>query len=190
MGIRTFSLFSLVVLLFLELFLDYDNLERKLALISTNVIGVLLYLGINSYFKKRNTHLPSWLWLLVAAGIWFDAAGNFAHLYGRYGWWDQLVHVVGPAMVAAIFVYIFAGFQQKGELNLSKFWHNFIVISSAMLLTVLYEITEYVGDILFNTNRITNLLDTADDLWWGLLAIVIVVTVLNKKIYYKKFVDR
>jgi hypothetical protein len=183
---RNLSLLSLIALLGLEIFLTYDSLERQIALSLTNVLGVFLYLAVTRFFKRRGIFLPPWLWLLVAAGIWFDAVGNFAHLYTRYNWWDQLVHGIGPAMVGAIIVYIFRGFYERGLIKLPPAWHYFVVVSSAMFITVLYELTEYLGDILFNTHRITNLLDTADDLWWGLVAIIIVSLLLNRGPFSRK----
>lgn len=189
MRIRTLSLALLAVLLVLELSLQYDSLERQIALSLTNVFGVSLYLGVIHYFKRRSITLPEWLWLLVVVGIGFDAIGNFAHLYARFHWWDQLVHLVGPALIGVIVVSIFRQFQRDGIFSIPLRWHNLVVISVAMFFTVLYEISEYFGDLLFHTNRIPVLFDTADDLWWGLVAISIVTYLSNRKSGSKSLTD-
>lgn len=181
MRIRTLSLISLAILLVLELTLQYDSLERQIALSLTNVVGVLLFIGTYRFARKRGIDLPEWLWLLVVAGIWFDAAGNFAHLYARILWWDKLVHVFGPAMIGGIMAYLVKGLYQRGLIVVSRWWHVFIVVSGAMFITVLYEMSEYLGDILFNTHRITDLYDTVDDLWWGLLPITLIAIVVSRK---------
>lgn len=189
MWLQNLSVLSLIVLLFLELGLKYDTLERQLALTSTNVLGVALYALMSRYLRRRGVTLPPWLWLLVALGIWFDAAGNFAHLYAGYRWWDQVAHVVGPLMVGAIIVYIFKNLREQGKIRVGRWWHDLICISTAMFFTVLYELIEYLGDLLFDTHRITNLVDTADDLWWGLVPIVLITAVLNKRFFRQTKID-
>lgn len=190
MYLRILSLISLAVLFVLELALRYDTLERQIALSLTNVLGVLLFLLASRYLRRRSIYLPEWLWLLVVAGIWFDAAGNFAHLYAAITWWDKLVHVFGPAMIGGIMAYLFVGLRQRGYLTFSLGWHVVITISAGMFLTVLYELSEYVGDLLFATHRVTDLYDTADDLWWGLLSITVIVLVVSRHAFKKSLTDK
>lgn len=48
-------------------------------------------------------------------------------------------------------------------------------ISITTTLSALYEISEYIGDAVYPTNRVTGLFDTSDDLLWNFLAAVLVV---------------
>ncbi|MFH0951881.1 MAG: hypothetical protein V1838_01695 [Patescibacteria group bacterium] len=181
MWFKRLSLISLLVLIVLELALQYDTFARQLALASTNILLVLLYWGVSRYLRQHSVVLPNWIWFLVAWGIWLDAIGNFAGLYARFTWWDQFVHFFNPITITVVFFFIFEGFRASRQYDLPKYWHYYVVISGAMFISVLYELTEYLGDILFDTHRITNLLDTVDDLWWALLASIIVVLILGQK---------
>ncbi|MBI3115676.1 MAG: hypothetical protein HYZ09_04275 [Candidatus Kerfeldbacteria bacterium] len=158
------------VLLGIELIARYDTLERQIALAVTNVVGTGLLIFIGSRFIRAGSRLPAAVSWLAVAAIWFDAAGNFAHLYANIAWWDKLAHVVGTAAVAGAVWLSFKLFLENRRLSLPAFHHWLYAVSVAMLLAGLYEVSEYVGDWLFDTVRVTDLYDTADDLLWNFLA--------------------
>jgi hypothetical protein len=162
-------------LLLIELFTRYDSWDRQLALAVTNIAGVVAILLLSRYFRRHGSELPFVASAALALGVWFDAAGNFAHLYSRFSWWDQLAHGVGSAAVAVAVWYVLALMAKQGRLGVSKGWRSLITISLTTTLACVYEMSEYLGDLWFQTHRVTDLYDTADDMLWNTLAVLLVV---------------
>lgn len=175
-----FLLVLQLILLGVEVFTRYDTAVRQAALAVSNVAGVLILGLVATRLKRWGSHLPPAVAWLVAAAIWFDASGNFVHFYARFTWWDQLAHAVGSAAIAAaLWLTLRAALAHRG-VRLPD-GHVFLyAVSAATLLAVSYEISEYLGDLLFNTHRVTNLYDTADDLLWNLLAAWLAVAVVRR----------
>ncbi|MDD5567168.1 MAG: hypothetical protein PHH01_03140 [Patescibacteria group bacterium] len=166
---------SLVVLLVIELATKYDTWPRQVALSITNLVGGGIYLVIFFSLRRRGIALPWIIAWLVAAGIWIDGLANFQHLFGRILWWDKLAHFVGSMAPTAMFWAVLSEFHKKSLLRLPSWLTNIVSISLTMLIVVIYEISEYIGDQFFPTHRITDLYDTADDLMYNLLGAIIVV---------------
>ena len=172
------AIFSLFVLLVLEIALRYDSWDRQIALAVTNVSTLVIYLIVQRHFKKRyQIDLPWFVIFALAVGVWLDAAGNFAHFYANLTWWDDFTHVIGTMAVAvAIFVSLYY-LNKQNKIRLGKFGLSLFTVSLSMLLSSFYEVTEYWGDLMFATNRIGAKFDTASDLQWNLLGAVLVVLV-------------
>lgn len=168
---------SLVVLLALELVLRYDTWVRQIALSLTNLSTLAALWGLSRYMRARSATLPWPVIWFSALGVWFDGMGNFLHYYVGIGWWDKLAHAVGAGALAAGLFVLLAMLQEKGTILLGKKMRLLFVVSLTMLLAALYEISEYLGDLLFATNRMTTLYDTADDLVWNLAAALVVIVV-------------
>jgi hypothetical protein len=114
---------------------------------------------------------------LVAASIWFDGAANFWHLFGRILWWDKLAHFTGSfAPIAVILTFVYQ-LNQQGRIRLPQWSVGLFSVSMVTLLSVVYEVSEYVGDIWFGTHRVTDLFDTADDLMYNTASALFVVMV-------------
>lgn len=166
---------SLLVLLALELVLRYDTWIRQIALAITNVAAIILLVVFGRQLARRGVGL-SWpvVWFATLA-VWFDAAGNFAHLYVNVEWWDKLAHAVGSAAVALAILTLLRALQQRGRIQMGRLLLGVYAISITTTLSALYEISEYIGDAVYPTNRVTGLFDTSDDLLWNFLAAVLVV---------------
>lgn len=165
---------TFVILLFLELTLRYDSWVRQIALALTDILSLLTLLIVRRYMNTRGHQLPWAVVWLVALGVWFDGMGNFLHFYANISWWDNLAHAVGTgALAAGIFVLV-QMFQNKGTIVLGPKLRAVFVISVTTTLSAIYEITEYIGDTIYPTNRITGIFDTASDLMWNFLAAVVV----------------
>lgn len=178
--IRRISLASLAVLLLIELFASYDTAVRQVALAVSNIAAAAALLLISRGLNKRGIELPAAVTLLVALAVWFDAAGNFAHWYGRFTWWDQLSHTIGTAAIAPALIAITLALQRQGKINLPAWLHWIFAVSVATALAALYEVSELVGDELFNTHRITDLYDTADDLRFNIAAAALAALIALK----------
>jgi len=171
-----FFLGTLVILIFLELGIDYDILDRRIALATTAIFSGGGFLIVYYLLKKKyQIILPWFVALAVVLGVWIDAIGNFAYFYSKYGWWDDFTHFIGSLALALILFYIFYQLNKKGIIKLGRFNLNLLVVSVTMLLVALYEISEFIGDLLFNTQRIGARYDTASDLTYNLLGALLVV---------------
>lgn len=166
---------SLAVLLVLEAGLRYDTTVRQVALSITNVLASLILFIVIRKLRSYGAHLPwitSWM---VAVGVWFDAMGNFVHFYQRFGWWDKLAHGVGSAAAALAIFALLSALQQIGRMQLTRWLAALFAVSCTTLLAAVYEMTEFLGDQWFATHRVTDLYDTADDLMWNTVGVVLVI---------------
>lgn len=162
--------------------LDYTLDFTWLGLVIT-LVPVWIFLEyLNSYFKKRfNSQLPGILFFIAAAGLYFDAMGDTFNLYSTYNWYDQVGHFIGGTAVSIVVLTTVL----KKKINLSNFSQGLVVVSIATFLLVLYEMEEYLEDVFFSTNRLGPGADTANDLFLGLTAAILVTLVYfgfrNKK---------
>lgn len=171
---------SLVVLLFIEWIAKYDEVQRQIALSITNLFVVAVYYIIYRKLKnKYQIYLPGYVAWVVAFGVWLDAAGNFAHFYINYSWYDNLTHFVGSISLALPLFYVFYKLSEKGYIKLSHFHIGLYSLSLTMLLVAIYEISEWLGDIWFNTYRVTDRFDSPTDMFFNLLGALAVILVGN-----------
>lgn len=177
---------TLVILLFLELGIDYDTLDRRIALAITDIISGTGFLVIYFILKRKYQIILHWIVALaVALGVWLDAIGNFAYFYSKYTWWDDLAHFGGTlALAIGVFVVI-VKLNEKRIIQLGIFAQGVFSVALTMLLASFYEITELWGDFLFAMTRIGERWDTASDLHWDLIGAILVV-LIGTKILEKK----
>ncbi|MFA5069936.1 MAG: hypothetical protein WC528_01525 [Patescibacteria group bacterium] len=180
------GIFSLLVLLPLEIFLDYDTTTRQLALALTNVEVLLIILIFYWYYKARqNIVLPFYVVWSVSLGVWFDAAGNFANLYHSVLWWDDLAHMVGSAACAlAIFIILYE-LNRQGKIRLGIFSLSLFSLSVTVFASAMYEVSEFLGDLISESQRVVDKFDTPSDLMWNTIAALTVVLFSGLVVYYK-----
>jgi len=185
--LRRIALGSLIACGVLEYGLDYDTGTRQWALLSTN-LAVIAILLIMDWLSRRKFHQPlAWAVFWTAAlAVWFDAAGNFAKLYGTYLWWDQVAHGVGSAAAAVGFAVWLRQLDRQGFIKLGRLGRGLFAVSLTALGSAIYEINEYIGDTIAETHRVTNLFDTADDMLWNIGAAIVVVVVMEVLLWHRK----
>jgi hypothetical protein len=160
-----------------------------LGLVITSLVSLFILETTAYKYKEKKGHYLHWsIWLLVAAGLSLDAAGDFFHLYGTISWWDQVVHYFVSGMLAfTLFIVISAFWIDKfkfslllktGRLKLSLF----LAATTTMSLSAFYEMEEYIEDLLFDTNRLGPGTDSVNDLSLNFLGILTVVIFIY--IYY------
>lgn len=166
--------------------LQFNLQYTWLGLIITSTVSLII-LEITAYrYKEKKGHFLHWsIWLIVVAGLSLDAAGDFFLLYGKFDWWDQVVHLFNSAMVCFTLLTVINAFWidkfrfsllfKTGRLKLSLL----LASSITMSLGALYEIEEYVEDLIFHTNRLGPGTDTADDLFMNLIGIAITVAIIT-----------
>lgn len=172
------------LLLLIELFTHYDTTPRQIALSLTNIATVVLVIWFNRWLQKKGTGL-SWLTILLAfGGVWLDALGNFQHLYAQFWWWDRVSHTVGGMAVAGGFIDLYQALRRAGKLNVTwgqATWLGFLV---GQFVGAMYEVTEWVGDMWFHTNRVVYRYDSPHDLFFNMAGGLLVIAFawsMNKK---------
>lgn len=172
------ALFSLAILLVVEAIGNYDALPRRLALMSTCFLTLIIFLIIYRVLQKKHSIVLPWFvaWS-VAVGVWLDAAGNFVLFYRKYWWWDNLAHFGGSLSASISFFVILYYFEKFGRIKIGRVGLGLATISLVTLLGVFYEFTEWWGDVLFNLHRVGDRFDTVSDLFFNFLAGVAVALI-------------
>ena len=176
------------ILNFLKI-LQFNTQFTWLGLVITSIF-ILTLLEITAYkYRQKKGHYLHWsIWIIVTTALSLDAAGDFFHLYSKITWWDQVVHYsVSVIMAFTLFAIINAFWIDKfkyslllkeGRLKLALF----LATTSTISLGALYEVEEYLEDVLFHTNRLGPGTDTANDITLNILGAI--TTVIIVSVYY------
>ncbi|MBU4347414.1 hypothetical protein KKF23_02550, partial [Patescibacteria group bacterium] len=100
--------------------LQFNLQYTWLGLVITSIAAFALLEFVAYKYKRLKGDYLHWsIWLIVAAGLSLDAAGDFFHLYGKYGWWDQAVHFFVSAVICfTLFTVISAFWIDKFKFSL------------------------------------------------------------------------
>jgi hypothetical protein len=152
-------------------------------------IVVWLMLEICSYFlkKKYGYCLAGWVLALAAAGLYVDALGDILRWYGKYGWYDQLAHVLGGAACGGIFFFIIYTFIRAGKIKLGLFGQGTFALFSASFLGVAYELEEYFEDYFTGSKRLGDGPDTANDLFLNIVGALSIILITSIYLHFKKY---
>lgn len=173
-----FLVFLQLCLLAYELTARFDTHGRQVALAITNAVSVGLYFTVQYVIRRRYGIIINWIVLaIVCASVWLDALGNFLHYYGRYWWWDHLTHAVGGLAITTGFMVVCVALWRVGRMKVSWFVVNLYALCVAQTVGALYEVSEWIGDVLFKTQRVGGPFDTPRDLFFNILGGLLVVGV-------------
>ena len=138
------------------------------------------------------------VWYIAVIALSLDAAGDFFFLYANIEWWNELVHFSIPAILCFTLFTIISAFWidkfkfvllfKTGRLKLSLL----LAAASSMSLGALYEVEEYMEDLLFHTNRLGPGTDTADDLmynFFGIMFVMLIIIVYYKITHQRKIIE-
>lgn len=170
-----FFLSAQLVLVLIEMTTHYDTTVRQGALAITAISTTIIVLFFDRWLAKRGTAISWVTFLLLSAAVWLDALGNFQHLYGQFWWWDRLTHTVGGMALSAGFIDLFQAFRRSGKLQASWIWAAWMGVLVGQLLGTVYEISEWLGDLWFKTERVRGQYDTSHDLFQNLLGGLLVL---------------
>ncbi len=164
-----------LVLFAIEIMTQYDTSVRQFALALTNIAVTGAIVLVERWLNKKSSQL-SWITILFVAGaIWLDALGNFQHMYAGFWWWDRVTHTVGGMALSAGFIDYFGSLARRQAIVASTsvaIWLGFL---SGQLLGAIYEISEWLGDYWFHTERVRGQYDTPHDLFQNLVGGLIVL---------------
>lgn len=171
------------ILLGIEIGTNYDTGVRQAALVFTNLVATTGILLLDRRWRRRGASLALMTVIFVIAAVWLDALGNFQHLYGGYWWWDRVTHAVGGLAVSALFIDLTLARRRIGNLTISlglALWHGFLL---GQFFAAMYEVSEWLGDWWFHTQRVRGTYDTPHDLFFNAVgggAVVLLYWLMKK----------
>lgn len=133
--------------------------------------------------KKSTGRTLPWV---VYFGGWFsvtmDALGDVAHWYTEFVWYDQMTHTLGGGMVALIAYFAFWRLYQSQAIKVGRKLLAYMAFTTSAFLGVLYELEEYIEDVVTGGNRLGTGVDTANDMMWNTIGALVVVYTATKMI--------
>lgn len=100
---------------------------------------------------------------VVITNIWVDCLGNAAGLYARYVDYDKITHFLGGAMLTVLAADVIRGGCAWRNVTFGR-RHLAIAVAVSLSLGGMWEVYEYLGDVLFHTVRHDGSRDTTFDL--------------------------
>jgi uncharacterized membrane protein YjdF len=143
-----------------------------------NTIFVIVFLGIfYCYVNARfNFRIPLTLLALVFVALQVDALGNFFRMYGRqFGpmQYDEFAHTTVQVLVSPIIIWLVSNVLRRSGYQLATKLTAFFAATIVFSLSAIYEIIELWDEIYFGGHRIWGVYDTATDLQWDLVGIIV-----------------
>ena len=131
--------------------------------------------------------LPFEFDLLITLAIFLHMfLGETLMFYERIEQWDTVLHLFSTAVISLLAFMIVYTFHYTKKLRLSIPLVGFFTVIFAMFVGSLWEILEYVVDVVFKTSAQKGLPDTMWDLIYDLLAGVIVACLGMTYVRYSK----
>lgn len=107
-----------------------------------------------------------------------DAFGDILRLYGSYGWYDQVAHLIGGAVIALILYDLFTALHEAKRIQLGLKFRGFLSTLGSMAIGSMYELEEYGEDVIFGSNRLGNAFDTGNDMLLNTIGAVLLVLII------------
>lgn len=168
------------VLVGIELFTSYDTTVRQVALVITNIAATVGVLWLDRVLQRRGARLSLVTILVVLAAVWIDALGNFQHLYARFWWYDRVTHAAGGLAVSALFMDLALVRRAVSNINVSTtivLWFGFLL---GQFVAAMYEVSEWLGDWWFATERVRGPFDAPRDLFFNAVGGLIILVIMKK----------
>ena len=147
---------GVVVLLIQAVFACYAAVTKDYTVMAECLVGVLLIILPNLIDKKLKLDLPSALYVVYYVFI-FAAIflGSGLHFYSRISFWDDILHSLSAALLAALGFTIMQMYNQRAKQvqgNISAALMAVFAFCFALAIGAVWEIYEYTGDGLLNMN--------------------------------------
>lgn len=138
------SMLTMTALAFVSILLaEWTNL---FVIIQAIVISGIPYL----LERKYSIHTPYVLRTSFVLFMFFTLIlGEIADLYNTFWWWDIALHLVSSAGITLIGFILMTVIYRDRDLKSSPLLTSFLVFSFAMSLAVIWEVYEFVIDLLF-----------------------------------------
>jgi len=148
-----------------------------LSLLFNTIFALIFLIIFYSYIRVRHEiRLPLRLLLFVFAALQIDALGNYFRMYGRqFGpmQYDEFSHLTVQILVTPLIVWLVSKAWEKRGYDLPAGLTCFFAGTTIFSLSAFYEIIELWDEVYFHGQRIWSMHDTATDLQWDLVGILI-----------------
>ena len=143
-----------------------------------NTLFGLAFLGtVYAYVSVRYAlKIPTLLLIFIFLALQVDALGNHFRMYGQqFGpiQYDEFSHMSVQALVTPVIVWLLMSLMNNLGYRLPLWLTSFFAATIMFSLAAFYEIIELWDELHFDGQRIWGPYDTASDLQWDLLGIVI-----------------
>jgi len=125
------------------------------------------------------------LMFLAAAAVFTDAMGDVYSLFDKIEWYDQVLHFfAGGVTCGGIIFYVIKNLQDREKIRLGYFSIGFFSWMTAVFFGALYELLEYMMDLLTGSNSLVSAFDTANDLFLDVIGSLLIAAILSFSLYY------
>lgn len=168
-----------ILLLGIESFMRYDTNVRQAALAVTNIVTTLGVLLLDRFLQRRGAGLSAITVVMVAAAVWIDALGNFQGLYGQFWWWDRVTHATGGLAVSALFMDVALARRKILAYTIAPttvLWFGYFL---GQFVAAMYEVSEWLGDWWFHTERVRGPYDSPRDLFFNAFGGIVILFIMR-----------
>jgi len=129
------------------------------------LVGLVIVM-IPTFVKRRyDIALPWVLELMITLALFIHVSGGVLGLYDAFVRYDTLAHFVSSCLIALLaFTFIYILHVYWDGLHMDKYAMAFVVVITTMAMGVVWEVYEWVVDMLFGTTLQLGLWDTMKDL--------------------------
>ena len=152
---------------------------------------LLTLIGLDWLFRRKlQTRLPPIIWVLCVLILGLDFCGDVFGFYGRWEHYDQVAHFFsGPSLtICLVMAYRCIVLKRGWQLPTSAIY--LLALGTDSLFAVAYELEEYLEDVFFDSHRLGDGPDTANDLMMNLLGALLTLMVLTLYTRYKRSKSR
>lgn len=146
---------------------------------STTFIFVILSGLSVLYRKKMQVEMHGVIWFAGSVLILTDFFGDAFFFYDRWVWYDQLAHFLSGGLIVGSLIIVFRDLFRFFGWKLPFFIAMIAALLTSTFFGVLYELEEYLEDVLIHTHRLGDGPDTANDLMMSLLGGVLILLIVT-----------
>jgi FlaA1/EpsC-like NDP-sugar epimerase len=181
MRINTFitRFLQVILLLLIPIFAVSEHHVRALAALAAFVVSF-----IPAIVRRNYKITMPWIFdFFIVVMLLVHLAGLQLGFYNTFWWWDNMAHLMGSAIVAALGFMVVYALQQSGTIHISIRMIAMFSFFFAIAIGAVWEIGEFTSDTLLHThNQFGNtdtMVDLINDSAAGLIVAVVGALVLR-----------
>jgi len=134
------------------------------------------------YHRRTSNTFPKMLFLWICIALFLHVLGGAGGLYEFYPRWDHVTHLISGTLVAAL-VYTFLVYLNCSVKDIHMPFKQTLGLVLILMLSigVIWELYEYFGDLIFDTEMQESLYETAYDMVFNVIGAMITVIVFFLK---------
>lgn len=151
--------------------------------ISTGGVALVLYLIEKLVHQNIGVRLSGYVWMAGTLIVGIDFVGDVLRLYGSWQPYDQFAHFLsGPLLVGALLLAL-STIAHHQHWQMPRVIFYLLVLGIDLMVAVLYEIEEYLEDVLTLSHRLGDGPDTVNDILMNLVGgagLILAIVVYEK----------